>query len=77
MALKKMKALLIALAIGGMPLVTTATCDPRTGALDFFRDDDDYGLYDVVYYDDWYYDDYYYDPYYYDDYYYDDCLFCF
>lgn len=43
-----------------MPLVTSATCDPVTGALDFYRDDD---------YDDYYYED----VYVYEDYY--DCYF--
>jgi hypothetical protein len=50
------------LAVGAIPLVTTATCDPVTGAFDFFRDDD---------FDDCCYDDYYYE----DVYYYDDCYF--
>lgn len=27
-------------ALAGTALVTTATCDPFTGAIDFFRDDD-------------------------------------
>jgi len=60
MARKRVKALLVALACGGVPLVTSATCDPATGVLDVFRDDDNYG---------YYYDDYYVD------YYYDDCFF--
>jgi hypothetical protein len=76
MALKRTKALLIALAVAATPLVTTAACDPRTGTFDFFRDDDDRGLFDVFYYDDYYSDPYYYDDYYYDDYYYEDCFFC-
>ena len=79
MAFKRTKALLIALAVGGIPLITMANCDPVTGALDFFRNDDygGSGYYDDYYYSgDYYYDDYYYDPYY-DDYYYDDCWFCF
>ena len=82
MAFRRTKALIVALAIGGIPLITMANCDPYTRAFDFFRDDD-YGdyyydgyYYDDYYYGDYYYDDYYYDPYY-DDYYYDDCWFCF
>jgi hypothetical protein len=79
MALKRTKALLIGLAVGAIPLVTMGSCDPVTGALDFFRDDDNYGYYyDDFFYGDYFYDDYYYyDPYYYDDYYYyDDCFWC-
>lgn len=84
---KAWKALFVAAMCGGVPLITTGSCDPRTGALQFFRDDDAGGFFDVfvddgyyydggsyvedVYYDDYYYDDYYYDDYYYDDYYYD------
>lgn len=64
---KVWKSVLMLLA-GGSALVTTANCDPRTGAFTFFRDTDNY------YYD----GGYYYDPYYYDGYYYDDCyFFCF
>jgi hypothetical protein len=83
MAFRRTKAVIVALAIGGIPLITMANCDPYTNAFDFFRDDDcgdyyyDSGYYcDDYYYGDYYYDDYYYDPYY-DDYYYDDCWFCF
>lgn len=61
--IRKAISTLCLVALGVMPLVTAATCDPVTGAWDFFRDDD-YGDY---YYDDYYYDDYYY----YDDCYYD------
>ena len=64
----KTKALLVALACAGMPLVTSGGCDPRTGMFDFYRDDDGYYYYDDTYY----YDDYYYDDYYY----YDDCTRC-
>jgi hypothetical protein len=60
------KAVFAALAMGGISLITTATCDPVTGAFDFYRDDD----FDDCCYDDYYYDDYYY---YYDDCYYFDC----
>jgi len=59
---RRTKAMLVGLAVGAIPLVTTATCDPVTGAFDFFRDDD---------FDDCCYDDYYYEDYYY----YDDCYF--
>lgn len=60
------KMLLVALACGGAPLLTTATCDPYTGFLDIYRDDDVY-----------FYDGYYADAYYVD--YYDGCdfFFCF
>lgn len=46
-------------ALGVMPLVTSATCDPVSGAFDFFRDDDYYddGYYEDVYVVDGYYDD--------------------
>jgi hypothetical protein len=53
---------LVALACGGIPLVTSATCDPRTGGLDFFRDDDGY-YYEDVYYVDYYDDCYFFDCY--------------
>lgn len=43
------------MAIGAMPWIATATCDPVTGGLDFYRDDD---YYDGYYYEDVYvYDD--------------------
>ena len=51
------------MAVGGIPLVTSATCDPRTGVLDLFRADN------RGYYDGFYTDVYYVDPYY------DDCFF--
>lgn len=77
---RKAKAVLLAIGIGAMPLVTTASCDPVTGAFRFFRDTDNY-YYSDYYYDDGFYggyvDVYYEDPYYYDDYYYDDCYFCY
>ena len=57
--------MLAVLAIGGIPLITTATCDPVSGAFDFLRDDD--------FDDGCCYDDYYYDYYYYDDCYFFDC----
>lgn len=64
-------AMLIGLLCGGSALVTTASCDPRTGAFEFFRDDDNEFFYDDGYYqDDFFFDDFYYE----DDYgYYDDC----
>jgi len=63
MTRKNIKRWLAALAVGGIPLVTSATCDPRTGGLDFFRD------HNGGYYDGSYTDVYYVDPYY------DDCFF--
>ena len=77
MTWRKATALAIGLAFAGIPLITTATCNPASGTFDFFRDDDDYGVWDVFVDDGWYYEDYYYDDYYYDDYHYDDCWFCF
>jgi len=51
MTRKKMGSILAVLAIGGIPLVTSATCDPVTGVLDIFRDDDYYDYYyDDVYF---------------------------
>jgi hypothetical protein len=75
--LKKARALLIALVIGGMPLVTLATCDREIGYFELFRDDDADFFFDDGYYEEEYvvYDEYYYDPYYYDPYY--DCFGCF
>ena len=64
MTRRTIKMWLVGLACAGIPLVTSATCNPQTGFLNFFRDDD--GGY---YYD---------DGYYYDYGYYDDCYFeCF
>ena len=78
----KIRALIIAFAFAGIPLVTTGTCNPRTGTFDFYRNTDDGEWYEEgVYIDDgWYYEDPYIfdDPYYYDDpYYHGDCFFCF
>ena len=70
-AKKTIKAWCLALATASTTLVTAVTCDPYTGFLDFYRDDDS---------GDYYYDDFYYDDgFYYDDpFYYDDCFFdCF
>ncbi len=78
-AVKKATVLLLGLAMGAVPLITTASCSPGRGSLDFYRDDHhhDYGVLDVligdVYYDDCYYYDCY-DDYYYDDYYYDEII---
>ena len=68
---KTIKAWCLALATASTTLITAATCDPSTGFLDFYRDDDS---------GDYYYDDFYYDDgFYYDDpFYFDDCFFgCF
>ena len=78
MTWNKTKRLFVALAFAGIPLITTATCDPYRGTFDFFRDDDyhDRGFVDWFFYDDYYYDDYYYyDDCCYDDYYYDEIVF--
>ena len=74
--MKRAKVAVMSMAMGGMPLVTTASCDPYLSSLSFFSGDDTY-YYDPfypadVYYDDYYYDDSYYDGGYYDDVYYDD-----
>lgn len=44
------KRILIAVALGGIPLITTVSCDPYTAAVRVFRDDDygDCGLFDFV-----------------------------
>jgi hypothetical protein len=57
MTRKNIKRWLAAMAVAGIPLVTSATCDPQTGALDFFRADNG------GYYDGGYTDVYYVDPY--------------
>jgi hypothetical protein len=61
----------MALAMAGIPLITTVSCDPY-GGLSFYRDDD----YDDCYFwDDCYYNDcYFWDDCYYDDYYYDEIV---
>ena len=62
MTRKGIRATLIGLACGAIPLVTTATCDPAAASFGFFRDDDggyyDDGYYvdEVIYYDDCYFD---------------------
>lgn len=35
--MKKAKSILLGAAMGGIPLVTTGECNPRTGAFSFFR----------------------------------------
>ncbi len=71
--LKRAKVLLIGLAVAGIPLAMTASCDPVSRTLDVFRydDDHDHGILDIFFDD----DDYYHDEYYYDDCYYDDCYY--
>lgn len=51
MTRKKTRSILAALAIGGIPLATSATCDPVAGSLDIFRYDDYYDgyVYEDVY----------------------------
>ena len=72
--------MLAALSLGGIPLITTATCSPRSGFVEFFRDDD-FGQYACGGYDpfghDCGYGGYYYDDsYYFDDgYYYEEIIF--
>ena len=60
--LNRVKATLVALCCGGIPLITEVQCYPNGGGY-FFRDDDSGDYYDDYYYDDYYYDDYYYDYY--------------
>lgn len=78
MAVKRRKWLPVLLA-AGIPLATTVSCDPYSGALSLFRYADDY-YYDHAYWDVFgdgpyvYYDDCSFDPCY-NDYYYDDYYF--
>ncbi len=77
---RRLTMLMVAIASAAMPLVTTATCNPATGSMNFFRDDDNEYWEDDFYYNEEviYYDDpYYYEDVYYDDIYYDFCDFCF
>lgn len=60
----RLRRVVLGLAIGATPLVTSATCDPANAAFGFFRDDDDGYYYDdgyvvdeIIYYDDCYYYD--------------------
>ena len=77
MSWTKAKRLLVGLAFAGIPLITTASCDPYRGTLAIYRNDDYYdrGFFDVII-DDWFYDDCYFwdDCYYYDDYYYEEIV---
>ena len=73
------KTVILAVAIGAMPLVTTGSCDPFSGSLSFYRNGDGYdngGFWNIFIEDDYYNDDYYYNDYYYEEVvYYDDCGF--
>jgi len=53
MARNKVRQWLVLSALGGISLITSATCDPVTGVFDFYRDDD------ADFFFDGYYDDYY------------------
>jgi len=53
MARNKVRQWLVLSALGGISLITSATCDPVTGVFDFYRDDDADFLFDG-YYDDYY-----------------------
>lgn len=64
MTRRTIKLWLVGLACAGIPLATSATCNPLTGRFDFFRNDDGYYFDDGYYYEDAYYVDYY-----------DDCFF--
>ena len=65
MTRRTIKMWLVGLACAGIPLVTSATCNPQTGGFNFFRNDDSY-YDDGYYYDDAYYVDYYDDCYFFD-----------
>jgi len=58
---KKATLLLVGMAAAGVPLVTTATCDPYTQTLQIYRDDDyrdrDWGVFDFFFDNDDYYSD--------------------
>jgi len=74
MKLSKAKALVLAVAFAGMPLVTVGTCDPATGAFEFFRDDDNEFYHgDGNYYHDGFYEE---EVVYYEEGYYEDCVYC-
>ena len=65
MTRRTIKMWLVGLACAGIPLTTAVSCDPVTGAANFFRNVDSGDYYD---------DGYYYDGgYYVDDCYYYDC----
>ena len=64
----KAKRLLAGLALGGIALVTTASCDPQRGTFDLYRNDDDHGFFDIFIEDDCYFwEDCHYDDYWYDE----------
>ncbi|MFQ5461242.1 MAG: hypothetical protein ACE5E5_01310 [Phycisphaerae bacterium] len=71
---------LLAVLLGGAPLVTAASCDPNTGNFTFFRDD---GLIEDVldegdfFDDDHHHDDGFFFDIFQEDYFYDDCFDCF
>ena len=58
-------AAMFALLAGGIPLITIASCDPRSGTFDFYRNTNsgDYADWGYSYDDCWYYCDYGYDDY--------------
>lgn len=66
MARRSFKTWAIVLLCGGMPLITSVTCDSYAGVVDFYRDDDAHFFFDDVFYVE-------------DVYYYEECfiLFCF
>jgi len=69
---------LLAVLLGGAPLVTAATCDSNTGDFTFFRDD---GLIEDVLDEGDFFDDHNDSGFFFDvfqeDYFYDDCFECF
>jgi hypothetical protein len=68
--MSRVRVLLLVVAAGGVPLLTVGSCDPFTGSLDIYRDDD----YGDRYWPGGFYID---GGYYYEDYYYDDCFDCY
>jgi hypothetical protein len=74
---KKATLLLVAMAAAGVPLITTAACDPYRGTLSIFRDDDyydrDFGFLDFFIDDGYHYSDCWYDCGY--DYWYEDVVY--
>lgn len=65
----RVKSAVLALLAGGIPLITIASCDPRSGTFDLYRDTNHGDYYGDYYYDDYYYDDCWHDcGYGYDDY---------
>lgn len=55
MARRSFKTWAIALLCGGMPLITSVTCDSYAGVVDFYRDDADFFFDDAFYVEDVYY----------------------